>query len=298
MVNSELDEVLCWDCINKITDATINLKKQFYPNNPDEFYIGKQNFYIETIHTKVEFLNRILYYNKNGKPLWISGKNNSCDDISHEQLQKACQNATFENGKLRAEQTKSAIIKWASHIEFYTNKVLGKFDNTILELTVGAGVGTSSIVRKMSNNDLFVGMDIDFRCAKTVDGIGKYYNANALGLCCNLWNMPFNDETFTVVCSHLGIDECRELPRIISEAVRVLKPKGKIVLTCRNNGYIRHKAIFDLFNFSESESVQCLKDARLYSSLTDLDELMSHHKLIKTDFKQFGGDRYVVEYMK
>lgn len=165
-------------------------------------------------------------------------------------------------------------------------------------MTIGAGVGTASVVQKMKHNDTFVGADIDFSCVKNADGIGRYCDANAVGICCNLWNMPFEDQTFSVVCSHLGIDECREILTIITEAVRVLKPGGRIVFACRNSGYLRHKNIFDLFDITEIDAIEYLHNVRLYSNQIYLDKMACQRSLTKTDFKQFDNNIYIVEYTK
>lgn len=298
MVISELDEVLYWNSIDQIVNKTNALVKNYYPDNPDKYFLEKNKFYIETINSKINFYDRLSLYKTHGKPIWICGKNNNIDNISSEQIQKAYENSKMENGNLRTEHMMFAIDKWATHLDFYSDKVLRYPDNFVLELTIGAGIGTASIIQKMKCNDILIGVDIDFRCAKTADGIGKYHNVKALGICCNLWNIPFEDETFSVVCSHLGIDECREIPTIINETVRVLKPGGRIVFTCRDNGYIRHKEIFDLFSIKEKEAIECLYNTRLYSNLFYLDKIVNQYNLLKNDVKQFNNNCYVVEYIK
>lgn len=298
MVISELDEVLYWYKIDHIVDKIKSLSREYYPNNPDKYYQEKTRFYLETIQSRTEFFNRLMNYEKNGKPIWVAGRNNSIDDISVENIQKSCDNITFENGKLRAEVMENAKKKWASHLDFYTDKILSESESCVLELTIGAGIGSSSVIQKMRSKDKYVGVDIDFSCAKNADGIGRYFKANAIGVCCNLWNLPFDDNTFSVICSHLGIDECREITTIILEAVRVLKPGGKIVLACRDSGYIRHKSIFALFDVAEDKAIECLYNTRLYANLSQLDEIAYQCHLVKTDFKQFDKNLYVVEYTK
>lgn len=298
MIVSELDEVLYWNSIGQLIEKIKFLQHQFFPDNTDQYQPEKVKFYLETISSRADFFERLAFYKMNGKPIWVSGKNQNIDDITLETIQKVYNYATVDNGKLRAEAMENAMRSWATHLDFYSNKVLSGSGNFILELTVGAGLGTAAVIKKMKNNDKHIGVDIDFRCAKNADGIGRYYQANALGVCCNLWDMPFEDEMFSIVCSHFGIDECREMPTIIKEAARVLKPGGKIVFACRNNGYIHHKRVFDLFNIAENEAVECLYDVRLYSNVIHLDEMAYQCHLTKKDFKQFEGNRCVVEYIK
>ena len=117
------------------------------------------------------------------------------------------------------------------------------------------------------------------------------------GLCGNLWNLPFDDSCFSVVCSNLGIDECRFVGKIISEAVRVLKTNGRLVLTCRTSGYLRHKELFDLFGFTCHESESILNRVNLYTNINQLDKIMARLNCTKTAYKDFGV-RFVAEYTK
>lgn len=297
MVISELDEVLFWQDINVITNEGKRLIGLYYPNHPERYFEEKKRFYLSVIKNREIFLNRISHYEKNGKPKWITGRTEYCDDLSYEQLMKAFNNATAQNGALKAELSESGEKKWASHIGYYQNRVLPDSQNHILELTVGAGFGTAAIARKMSENDFLTSVDIDFKCAKTADGIGKHYQKNVLGLCGNLWNLPFDDSCFSVVCSHLGIDECRFVGKIISEAVRVLKTNGRLVLTCRTSGYLRHKELFDLFGFTCHESESILNRVNLYTNINQLDKIMARLNCTKTAYKDFGV-RFVAEYTK
>lgn len=299
MVIGEFGEILFWSDISKLLRKERELRAKYTPDISNEgermFDEKKQEFILQEIPTKDDFLKRIEYYEKHGKPVWIAGRNPCCDDLSISQLQKAYRNES--RGAERAVNFEGAIAGWAKHIEFYTDSILSDRENHILELTIGAGFGTLFVVRSMRDCDFYVGVDIDYKCAKNAEGILRYYGKSGNGIATSLWNLPFDDETFHVVCSHLGIDECREIPTILSEAVRVLEPGGRIVLTLNDSGYSRAGWYFNLYNIDEEEALDCLRRVRKYSDRTQIDEIMTGLNMTFTDFRQFDG-RYVVVYTK
>jgi len=164
-------------------------------------------------------------------------------------------------------------------------------------MTVGAGVGTNAIVRSMADDMAYVGVDIDFICAKNADAIGRYYNKHALGICASLWHLPFADGIFDVVCSHFGLDECREIDTILDEATRVLKSGGKLVLVSRHNGWLRRHSIFETYGIDEEQALDLMRQARLYADFEQLDALIIERGFIKNDYIPFEK-WYVAEYQK
>lgn len=299
MVIGEFGEILFWGDISKLLQKERELYAKYTPDTSKDgarmFLAEKQEFILQNIPTKNEFLKRISYYEKHGKPVWIAGRNPCCDDLSISQLQKAYKNES--RGAERAETVEGGIASWAKHIEFYSDSIILNRDNHILELTTGAGFGTVSVARSMRDRDFYVGVDIDCKCAKNAEGIMRHYGRSGVGIATSLWNLPFDDETFNVVCSHLGIDECREVPTILSEAVRVLEPGGRIVLTLNDSGYRRIKYYSDIYNIGEDEALDCLRRVRKYADRTQLEEIMEGLNMTLTDFRQFDG-RYVVVYTK
>ena len=207
---------------------------------------------------------------------------------------------TKENGTRHVEVSEKARQGWAAqHLALYAEKVCSATDkeHKIMEMTVGAGVGTNAIVRSMTEDMFYMGVDIDFVCAKNADAIGRYYGKNAIGICSSLWNLPFSDNLFDVVCSHFGFDECREIPTILKEAVRVLKPGGRFVSVSRHNIWLRRHEIFENYDIGEKEAMELMRKARLYTDFEQLDALAMEMGLVKTDYIPFEN-WYLVEYRK
>ena len=301
MILSALDEVLFWQDLDLVIQKVQELTAKFYPHDPVQYFAEKNKFYQESIGSKAEFCRRLALYRDQGSTEWIASRTGYMDDLSAADLKKARQNATMEEAAARVTRMKSGIDKkWAALFDYYTSAILSEPANQVLELTIGAGGGTHILMEKMGKEDTYTGIDIDFRCAKTADGLGKYYGVTALGLCCNLWALPFDDSIFSVICSRNGMDECREIPSILCEASRVLRPGGKIVLTGGESGYLfgNNQKLFEQFGFDRKEAEQWLHDVRLYANLAQLDEIAGELKLTKTAFQKFIDGHFVVEYTK
>ena len=299
MVIGEFGEILFWNDISKLLQKERELRAKYTPDiskdGARKYEEKKKEFILKEIPTKADFLERIEYYEKHGKPAWIAGRNPCCDDLSISQLQKAYKNGS--RGAERAVSYESAISGWATHIDFYRANVLSERADHILELTIGAGFGTASVIHNMDKSDFYVGADIDCKCAKNAEGILQHYGKSGIGITTSLWNLPFDDGTFNAVCSHLGIDECREVPTILSEAVRVLEPGGRIVLTLNDTGYRRIKWYCDLYDIDKENALACLRRVRKYADRRQVDKIMRELGMRFTDFRQFEG-RYVVVYTK
>ena len=207
---------------------------------------------------------------------------------------------TKENGTRHVEMSERARLGWAAqHLSHYAEKICSptEKEHKIMEMTVGAGVGTNAIVRSMTDEMFYMGVDIDFVCAKNADAIGRYYGKNAIGICSSLWNLPFSDNLFDVVCSHFGFDECREIPTILKEAVRVLKPGGRFVSVSRHNVWLRRHEIFEDYDIGESGALELMRKARLYTDFEQFDVLAGEAGLVKIDYIPFEN-WYLVEYRK
>lgn len=292
MVINALDEVLFWSDVSQIINKIKEWDKKYFPDNPDMYFSEREKFIKQEIPTKEEFLQRLEYYEKNGKPIWVGGRNNSCDDLSLVDVRKAViESSNLKQGESLAKQWAPIYSRNPDFWKFYTDHIFCNSENNILELTVGAGLGTSALMQKMSEKDLYMGVDIDFICAKQADALAKYHKANGLGIATSLWNMPFDDDTFSSVCSSNGLDECREVPTILKEAARVLKPSGKLVLVCRdkeNSWYPEFKK----YGFSDDETEYWLNKVRLYAGAKQVEKLASDcglRFLCKKEEKSYYG---------
>jgi len=276
MILNSLDEVLFWDDIDTLITFTKQNTKRFYPHDFENYRKSQEVFFKAVIPDKAEFVRRLQRYAAVGKPIWISGRNELSDDIDADTMIKAISvSSKISNGEQKAKQASTWQENNPSFWKFYADNILNLKSNRILELTIGAGGGTNAVMKEMTKLDYYMGVDIDFVCAKNADALAKYYGINGLGIATSLWKLPFDDCMFTSVCSNVGLEECREIPTIIAEAYRVLKPEGKIVLHCVNTRKMQSYARFEQYGFSEEEMIYWSKEIRMYTSAARIEELLT-----------------------
>lgn len=304
MVGNEWDDILYWADYERFSRFCRELDRRYAIGNPDEYKKRREEcnaFYRSTIPTKEEFVRRFQWYARHGKPHWVEGHHKQINELTAEDLMRSYHYASDRNGAERVSAAEKARLGWASqHLPCYAAKVCTPTSNgthKIMEMTVGAGVGTNAVVRLLTDDMVYIGVDIDFICAKNADAIGRYYGKNALGMCASLWHLPFEDHLFDVVCSHFGLDECREIDTILSEAARVLKPGGKLVLVSRHNGWMRRHTLFEMYGIGEKQALDLMRQVRLYVDSEQVDSLVAERGLIKIDCVRFAT-WYVAEYQK
>ena len=299
MILNALDEVLYWDDVTRLCTFVQKNMKKYHPHDPDSYYKEKERFLRESIPDKTDFIRRMQYYQKKGGPVWVSGRNQLSDDITAEDLRKAiCISATAENGRSKAAMVERIFERDPDFWNFYSRNIVYAPQNTILELTVGAGVGTTAVMRTMTDDDLYMGVDIDFICAKNADALAKHFGVKGLGIATSLWNMPFDDAMFTTVCSNAGLEECREIPTILKEASRVLVPTGRLVLHCLKPDKAAWYPYFSQYGFSDSETRNWLKKLRLYADIEQIKELAAECGLQCRDIKCDDAKGYIVVFEK
>ena len=205
----------------------------------------------------------------------MSGRNGLSDDIDAPSLTKAIRvSSKVVNGRKKAQTASEWQKRNPSFWRFYTDNVLHRESNRVLELTIGAGGGTNAVMSRMSERDDYIGVDIDFVCAKNADALAKHYQVNGLGMATLLWNLPFEDGMFTSVCCNAGLEECREIPTILSEAVRVLAPNGRIVLHCLREEKVLWYSDFEKYGFTANETKEWLRKVRLFSDVEQVKALL------------------------
>lgn len=300
MILYALDEVLFWDNIPILKRFIERITLEHYPHDPDGYFLEKDKFLAQHIPDKKTFIAKLENYSKCGLAVWVSGRSQLCDDIDTESMIKAIKTSSrVENGKSKAVQASKWQQTKPDFWGVYSDNVLHNAEsNRILELTIGAGGGTNAVMMNMQDNDYYMGVDIDFVCAKNADALAKHYNVNGLGIAASLWNLPFDDETFTSVCSNAGLEECREIPTILTEAVRVLAPKGRITLHCIKREKSPWYSCFSKYGFTESETDYWLKKIRLFSDSEQIKDLLKSKGLYLKEQKDDESLGHIIVFEK
>lgn len=163
----------------------------------------------------------------------------------------------------------------------------------ILELATGADGGTASVALYMSKECELYTVDIGFDCLGNAFGIGKYQKKNIVPVCANFWYLPFEDMSFHTVCTFCGLDESREINQTLKEISRVMKNGGKFVVVSRNDAFMRQYKILEPFGFTREETIDILKNCRMFSDLNSLDKLCRSNGLSLKSRKEFRDSEKV-----
>lgn len=82
-----------------------------------------------------------------------------------------------------------------------------------------------------------------------------------------------------MVCAHYGLDESREVSRILEEVSRILVGGGRFVTVSRNEPTLRAWTYLDQLGFRREEVEQMIRDADLYPGPERLIELAAQKEL-------------------
>lgn len=263
----ELIEIIFWEH----PDVIINIYEEIENDNVadwNEVYLK----YIKEIHgTKENVLKAFDSYKQNETDVWITGDKSG--NITNKQIE------AFEKFNKKGIGEKRTVTKingtgplWDRY-RYFGELVCKEPTDKILELATGAGGGTASVALYMPNAcDLYT-VDIGFDCLGNALGIAKYQKKNIIPVCANFWYLPFKDKSFKTICTACGLDESREIIETLKEVARVLAGDGRFVVVSRNNAFMRQHRILEPFGFTEKETLEILKDCRMYSDLNNLDEI-------------------------
>lgn len=280
----ELIEIIFWERPDVIT----NIYKEIENDNVadwNEVYLK----YIKEIHeTKENILKAFDSYKQKETDIWITGDKSG--NITKKQIK------TFKkfNKKSIGEKRTATKINGTGSLwdryRYFGELVCKESTDKILELATGAGGGTASVALYMSNDcDLYT-VDIGFDCLGNALGIAKYQKKNIIPVCANFWYLPFKDKSFKTICTVCGLDESREMIETLKEVARILSDDGRFVVVSRNNAFMRQHRILEPFGFTENETIEILKDCRMYSDLHNLDDICDSLGMKLISRKEYKDD--------
>ena len=263
----ELIEIIFWEypeAIIKIYDEISSGKVADW----NEIYVK----YINEIHGVKENILKAFYsYKQKETDIWIKGdKSGNVTKTQIKQFKKFTKKSTGKNRTITKIEGAGSL--WDRY-RYFGKLVCKEQTDKILELATGAGGGTASVALYMPENCELYTVDIGFDCLGNAVGIGKYLKKRIVPVCANFWYLPFKDKSFKTICTVNGLDESREMTETLKEVSRVLADNGRFVVTSRNNAFMRQHRILAPFGFTEKETLEILKDCRMYSDLNSLDQI-------------------------
>lgn len=265
----ELIEAIFWQYPETVAEMKSEMrerrKKYGYKYDPNLLYYE----YIEkTFKDKRGIAEALEQYAASDTSLWKARENSFfADEVQREK--DFGKYTKWLNGRKRVKSVRKSLNGkgWAKHCPYYVSETLKNNPKKILELSTGAGGGTAAICTGKTFDCMVYTMDIDWVCHGNTIGIGKYLKCRdtLIPVTANFWHMPFEDSFFDTVCTHYGLDESRENDRTFAETARVLKNRGRFVVTSRKNSFMRQYRVLEKFGFTEDETVELMKKCRMYA---------------------------------
>ena len=283
----ELIEIIFWEHTEIITKIYEEIKNDDV-SDWNEVYLK----YIKEIHnTKENIINAFNSYKQKETDIWIKGDKSG--NISKAQIKEFIK---FNKKSIGEKRTITKINGTGSiwdRYRYFGELVCKEQTDKILELATGAGGGTASVALYMPKDCNLYTVDIGFDCLGNAFGVAKYQKKNIIPVCANFWYLPFKDQSFDTVCTACGLDESREIIETLKEVSRVLTTNGRFVVVSRNNAFMRQHRILEPFGFTEEETLEILKDCRMYSDLKNLDEICEDLGLKLVSRKEFKDNENV-----
>ncbi|MCL2532052.1 MAG: class I SAM-dependent methyltransferase [Oscillospiraceae bacterium] len=276
---TELDHVLFFRQRDTYEQAMNALWATHGPS--ESFTNATRAWRLQQIPDKAAFLARIEDYAQHGAPDPRPIRQ------TDEDIPNAFDCATKQSGEKRIAMFRNS--GWAIHLDDYAAAVHAPGTQTILELATGAGMGTYAVLNQLPAQSSLISMDFDFICTQNAIGIAKALGVEerVAALCANHWFMPFCDGLFSTVCTHYGLDESCEVPAVLAEIARVLRPGGQFVVQTRMNPWHRQGSRLAQWTITEAEAPAILRQARLYAGPDDLIETAATCGLSLTSRKNY-----------
>ena len=263
----ELLEIIFWEHPEEINEIFSEMEAGII-EDWNEIYVN----HIKKIHgTKENIIKAFDSYKRRKTSDWIVGDKSG--NIRKEQLKDFKKFNKKRIGRKRTiTKVKGTGVFWDRY-RYFAEVVCKEKTDKILELATGAGGGTASVALYMPKDCELYTVDIGFDCLGNALGIAKYQKKKIIPVCANFWYLPFKDKTFDTVCTYCGLDESREIIETLKEVSRVLTDNGRFIVNSRNNAFMRQYRVLKPFGFTEKETLEILKDCRMYSDLNNLDEI-------------------------
>ena len=278
----ELVEMILWEHPDEIEQIYAN--EEAWRKDPNGLY---RDYIRRLVGGKEEIRQAIDRYAAADTGQWLPQKN-SRQTIPWKEKRDFLNYATVKNGKHRLMTAQTSPSKAAYH--YYGETVAQCGAKSILELSTGAGTGTSLAANAMADDARLYTVDIGFSCHGNAAGIAKHLRKSIQPVCANFWYLPFRDEAFDLVCTLNGLDESREIQRTLSQTARVLKAGGHFLVFSRKSAFMRQRGVLEEFGFSQRETEDCLQKCRLYASAEHLIGLCREHRLALISSKEFVKD--------
>jgi len=107
-------------------------------------------------------------------------------------------------------------------------------DDAVLDVACGTGILARKVRGKVGPRPRIVGIDLNEGMISTAKSLGDYNAQSCEWQTANATDLPFGDNTFTIVFCQQGLQFIPDKEGALREMHRVLKPGGRVALTVWN----------------------------------------------------------------
>jgi ubiquinone/menaquinone biosynthesis C-methylase UbiE/uncharacterized protein YbaR (Trm112 family) len=166
--------------------------------------------------------------------------------------------------------TKRAIAKHFKSIKTKTEedepidenvrKVAELKPKTVLDQCSGGGFFLAHLLEKYKGYEQLFSFDIDYNCAKIVEGILRYYGVvcKSLPMVADARVQPFPSDFFDIVTNDYGFSHILGHTKALRETLRILKPGGQLIVR-EGYGLTRRYHLKRYFDFTVDELIRIQK---------------------------------------
>lgn len=219
-------------------DEAISVVTRFYNNDPENLMTNLSNY----IRDRLGRNGIVEAFKKYGKmpieqrydsliAIPENEKSTFAHNISKSDYFRGLYHARAAAAKAKLERNKHKLTD--TDLVEYAKKIAETNPKILLELGCGACFGTQLVVENYRTFERFFTMDIDFVCTKVAEGLFTYQGEihRIDPIVGSFWFLPFRDDSIDTVFTRGGLNESREIDRVLQEASRVLRPGGAVCMS-------------------------------------------------------------------
>jgi SAM-dependent methyltransferase/uncharacterized protein YbaR (Trm112 family) len=166
--------------------------------------------------------------------------------------------------------TKRAIVKHFKRIKAQTEddepidenvrKAIELTPKTVLDQCSGGGFFLAHLLEKYRDYEHLFSFDIDYHCAKRVEGILRHYGVTrkSLPLVADARIQPFPSDYFDIITNDYGFSHILGYTKALRETFRILKPGGQLIVR-EGYGLTRWDRLKRHFGFTVDELIRIHK---------------------------------------
>lgn len=124
---------------------------------------------------------------------------------------------------------RTPVWRWWARRSIVPRVVPATLGSRVLEIGCGSGAMAAEVLHRHPEVVRYVATDVDPAMIDLAERQLAAFGDRAEARVVDASGLPFDDATFDVVCSWLMLHHTIEWERVVADAVRVLKPGGRLV---------------------------------------------------------------------